>query len=126
MPDGVAAHLLDGMTKSVSQIQCCPPPLLKRVVGDYRPRTIINMPSGENDVEALADRLCKVSARMLSIEVDYLGQLAYDATIHKSTQSLVPHVTRHPEGPLDQFCRLVMGAIEPRSAAAGSPVALTA
>jgi flagellar biosynthesis protein FlhG len=90
--------------------------LLKRVLGTYRPRTIINMPSGNNEVEALADRLIKVSARMLSVEIDYLGQLAFDETIHQSTQSLVPHVARHPDGSLAHFCRLLTAAVEPQSA----------
>lgn len=90
--------------------------LLKRVIRAYRPRAVINMPTGDNEVEALADRLIKVSARMLSIEVDYLGQLAFDESIHQSTQSLVPHVARHPDGSLAQFCRLLSAAVEPQPA----------
>jgi hypothetical protein len=74
------------------------------------------MPTGDSEVDALADRLIKVSARMLSIEVDYLGQLAFDETIHQSTQSMVPHVTRHPDGSLAQFCRLLSAAVEPQAA----------
>jgi flagellar biosynthesis protein FlhG len=90
--------------------------LLNRVLGAYRPRAVINMPTGDSEVDALADRLIKVSARMLSIEVDYLGQLAFDETIHQSTQSMVPHVTRHPDGSLAQFCRLLSAAVEPQAA----------
>jgi flagellar biosynthesis protein FlhG len=105
--------------------------LLRRVVGSYRPRTVINMPAGDNDVDALAERLCKVSARMLSIDIAYLGQLAYDETIHQCTQNLVPHVTRHPEGSLGQFCRLLMADIEHSQVVAepsvhSTPLALTA
>jgi flagellar biosynthesis protein FlhG len=88
-------------------------PLLKRIIGDYRPRAVINMPTGVGEVEALAERLIKVSTRMLSIEIDYLGQLAFDETIHQSTQSLVPHVARYPEGTLAQYCRLLSAAIDP-------------
>jgi flagellar biosynthesis protein FlhG len=88
--------------------------LLKRVIDAYRPYAVINMPTGDNHVEALAERLLKVSARMLSIEVDYLGQLAFDETIHQSAQSLVPHVARHPDGSLAQFCRLLSAAVRPR------------
>jgi flagellar biosynthesis protein FlhG len=101
-------------------------PLLRRVMESYRPRAVINMPSGDNEVDALADRLRKVAARMLSIEVDYIGQLAYDDTIHQSTQSMVPHVARHPEGPLAQFCRVLMADIGPPSAVAAPPVRLSA
>jgi flagellar biosynthesis protein FlhG len=88
--------------------------LLKRVLKAYRPRVVINMPTGTNDVEAMAERLSKVSARMLSIEIDYLGQLAFDETIHQSTQSLVPHVARHPKGTLAQYCGLLTTAVEPQ------------
>jgi flagellar biosynthesis protein FlhG len=87
--------------------------LLRHVIETYRPRTVINMPAGDNDVDALAERLCKVSARMLSIDIAYLGQLAYDETIHQCTQNLVPHVARHPEGSLAQFCKLLMADIKP-------------
>jgi flagellar biosynthesis protein FlhG len=90
--------------------------ILNRALGAYRPRAVINMPTGDNDVEALAERLIKVSARMLSIDIDYLGQLAFDETIHQSTQSLVPHVSRHPDGSLAQFCRLLSAAVEPQAA----------
>jgi flagellar biosynthesis protein FlhG len=100
-------------------------PLLNRVISAYHPRTIINMPTKDNDVVALAERLCKVSKRMLSIDVAYIGQLAYDETIHKSTQDLIPHVARHPEGSLNQFCRLLMADIEPVPVAVDGPVALT-
>jgi hypothetical protein len=51
---------------------------------------------------------------MLSIEIDYLGQLAFDETIHQSTQILVPHVARHPEGILAQYCGLLTAAIQPQ------------
>ena len=105
--------------------------LLRQVVETYRPRTVINMPAGDNDVDALAERLSKVSARMLSIGISYIGQLAYDGTIHQSTQNLVPHVARHPEGSLAQFCKLLMVDIEPGQAVAetsgaDTSVALTA
>jgi flagellar biosynthesis protein FlhG len=104
--------------------------LLNRVIAAYRPRAIINMPSGKDEVDALAERLCKVSKRMLSVDVAYIGQLGYDDTIHRSTQNLVPHVTRYPEGTLAQFCRLLMADIEAptaaATAAATAPVALTA
>ncbi|MDJ0780613.1 MAG: P-loop NTPase [Desulfosarcinaceae bacterium] len=100
--------------------------LLQRVISAYRPRTVINMPTGENDVAALAERLRKVSARMLSIEVDYLGELAYDDLIHQSTQKLVPHVARHPEGSLARFCERMVAGITPVTAAIDSPLALSA
>jgi flagellar biosynthesis protein FlhG len=101
-------------------------PLLHRVITAYCPRAIINMPAGDNEVDALADRLCKVSKRMLSIDVTYIGQLAYDGAIHQSTQKLIPHVARHPEGILAQFCRVLMADIEAPSPAVPAPVALTA
>lgn len=100
--------------------------LLKRVIRSHRPRTAINMPAGDNDVGALAERLSKVSARMLSIDIAYLGELAYDETINQSTQSLVPHVSRHPEGTLAQFCKLLMADIDPQRALQRPPVALSA
>lgn len=78
-------------------------PMLKDLLNRFGPYLVVNMADNMLDTKQLAERLKKVSHRMLSINLDYIGSIARNEGIKQCTLDLVPHVIRHPRGILAYF-----------------------
>jgi flagellar biosynthesis protein FlhG len=78
-------------------------PLLKDLLDRFGPYFVINMADNAPETKQLAERLKKVSHRMLSINLDYIGSIGRNEGIKQCTLDLVPHVIRHPRGILSYF-----------------------
>jgi flagellar biosynthesis protein FlhG len=74
----------------------------------FRPLIVINMPAETADAALLAERLQKVSRRMLSVELTYLGSIPFEKEIQQCALDLVPHVARQPNGTLADFFRRIL------------------
>jgi flagellar biosynthesis protein FlhG len=81
---------------------------IQDLIRKFRPLTVVNMPAATADAALLAERLQKVSRRMLAIELNCLGSIPFDREVQQSALDLVPHVARHPEGSLASFFKRIL------------------
>lgn len=72
--------------------------LIKELLNSFRPGTVVTMFQAQEHVDELVDRLKKVSEKMLSIELNHFGCVAFDKQIQKSAKDLVPSVAQAPDG----------------------------
>ena len=72
--------------------------LIAKVLDDFRPGTVVNMFESRDQVDELVARLRKVSAKMLSIDLNFFGSVPFEKQIQQSARQLVPHVARAPDG----------------------------
>jgi len=72
--------------------------LLSEAISTFNPYLIVNRITSNSNVIKIVERIQKVSRRMLSIDVKYLGSLPYQSEIESSAMDLVPIAARHPEG----------------------------
>ncbi len=77
--------------------------MVLEVLDRLRPHVVLNMVSDFTAAEQMAERFLKVSKRMLSLKLNYLGGIPYKEDIKQCTLDLVPHVVRHPKGTLCEF-----------------------
>ncbi len=77
--------------------------MVLNVLDQLRPHVVVNMVTDFAAAEQLAERFIKVSERMLSLKLNYIGAIAYGEDIKKCTLDLVPHTIRHPNGTLYNF-----------------------
>jgi flagellar biosynthesis protein FlhG len=78
------------------------------LIREFRPLAVINMPAETADAAQLAERLQKVSRRMLSIKLTYLGSIPFEKEIQQCALDLIPHVARRPDGTLANFFRRIL------------------
>ncbi|NVM23466.1 MAG: P-loop NTPase [Desulfobacterales bacterium] len=72
--------------------------LIKRALKTFKPGLIVNMTGNDSSVMEVVNRIREVSQTMLSIQVGYLGSIAYQPEIKASAKDLTPAVARHPDG----------------------------
>lgn len=77
--------------------------IIEELLDRFGPYFAINMADSVQNTDQLADRLKKVSHRMLSIKLNYIGSIARSEDIKQCTLDLIPHVIRHPQGVLAHF-----------------------
>ncbi len=87
-------------------------PLIEHILETFRPGLIVNMISGNDNVSEVVSRVQDVSQKMLAVAVDYLGSIDYQSDIKRSTQDLIPVISRDPKGNLSECIRDVLSAIE--------------
>lgn len=86
--------------------------LVKELIDSFRPGTVVTMVEAQADVDALVDRLQKVSGKMLSIELNFFGAIPYERAIQKSAQELVPNVAKAPDGGFARALRRIVLKME--------------
>jgi flagellar biosynthesis protein FlhG len=86
--------------------------LLRQVLHDYRPATVVTMIEAQEQAEELVARLKKVSAKMLSIDLDHFGNVPYDRQIQVSAKDLVPNVAKNPNGSFARALRRIVLKME--------------
>jgi flagellar biosynthesis protein FlhG len=87
-------------------------PLIEHVLEKFRPGLVVNMISENDNVSEVVTRLQDVSQKMLTVAVDYLGSIDYQADIKRSAQDLIPVISRDPKGNLSKCIRDILSAIE--------------
>ena len=103
-PPGRIAELLE-------QTRCEAPErhhLVETAVRDYRPRLVVNMADNGDDVQALVQRMQKVSQRILSVRVELAGTIPTSADIARSARDLKPEVGRNPYGTFARAIRQII------------------
>lgn len=86
--------------------------LVKNLLADFRPGTVVTMVDHQTQAEELVGRLRKVSGRMLSIDLNDFGAVPYDRAIQKSARELVPNVAKFPNGPFAKALRRIVLKVE--------------
>jgi flagellar biosynthesis protein FlhG len=81
--------------------------LIRDLLDDFRPGTVVTMVDAQEPVDELVSRLKKVSGRMLSIDLNYFGGVPYERQIQQSAMDLVPSVARDPHGPFARALRRI-------------------
>ena len=74
--------------------------LIQAVLESFKAQLVVNMTTHKTGVDPVVDRIQKVAAKMLGIEIGHLGNLAFQDEIRTSTQSLIPAVASYPSGRL--------------------------
>ncbi len=83
--------------------------LVNKVIASFSPFLVVNKVADESEVKPLVSRIQKVSSEMLSINVEYLGEIHRHAEIKQSASSLKPASYNKPDG---EFSRKLDHMIE--------------
>jgi len=86
-------------------------PLISKVISTFNPHLIVNRVTHNSNINEVVERIQKVSKRMLSIRVGYLGSLPYQSEIEASARDLVPIVARYPAGNLAKTMGRMIGKL---------------
>lgn len=86
--------------------------LIKKVLEDFRPGTVVTMVREQDQVDELVSRLDKVSRKMLSIGTNHFGNVPFTDDIQKSAKDLIPSVARAPEGAFAKALRRIVLRME--------------
>jgi len=86
--------------------------LLRQVLSEYRPATVVTMVDAREQAEELVTRLRNVTGKMLSVELDHFGNVPYDRQIQVSAKDLVPNVAKNPNGALARALRRIVLKME--------------
>jgi flagellar biosynthesis protein FlhG len=70
--------------------------VLSEAILTFNPNLIVNRVPANYDVSQIVGRIRDVAARMLSIDVRYLGSVGYQPEIEPSARSLFPVVSKDP------------------------------
>jgi flagellar biosynthesis protein FlhG len=84
---------------------------ITNIISAFQPKILINMADERSNAPALAQRLKKVSHKVLSIDAQFIGTLPFSREIQTSAQRLVPHVAHYPQGEMAEFCHWIMRRI---------------
>jgi flagellar biosynthesis protein FlhG len=95
-------NLIGSLLKKIQDEQPEHITFISNILKTYNPNVIVNMSTDESCAMEVANRIQKVSQKMLSIDVGYLGSIPYQAEIERSTQDLVPFVATYPKGILSE------------------------
>lgn len=102
------SHLVDRMAESAPTHHR----LVKELLDDFRPGTVVTMVREQDHVDELVSRLDRVSKKMLSIELNHFGGVPYTEGIQKSARDLVPHVAKSPDGDFARALRRIVLRME--------------
>jgi flagellar biosynthesis protein FlhG len=86
--------------------------LIKKVVADFRPATIVTMVQAQEQVDELVTRLQNVSRKILSVDLNFFGCLPFEKQIQQSARELVPHVSKTPDGNFAKALRRIVLKME--------------
>lgn len=86
--------------------------LIKKVVADFRPATIVTMVQAQEQVDELVTRLQNVSRKILSVDLNFFGCLPFEKQIQQSARELVPHVSKAPDGNFAKALRRIVLKME--------------
>jgi flagellar biosynthesis protein FlhG len=104
-------HMSD-LVKQMEQSKPTHHRLIKELLDGFRPGTVVTMCKAKDDVSELVSRLNKVSEKMLSIDLNHFGCVAYDEQIQKSAKELVPSVAKAPDGAFANALRRIVLKME--------------
>jgi flagellar biosynthesis protein FlhG len=104
-------HMSD-LVKQMAQSNPTHHHLIKELLDRFRPGIAVTMVEAQAQVDELVSRLKKVSAKMLSIDLDYFGCVPFERQIQKSAQDLVPCVAKSPEGAFAKALRRIVLKME--------------
>ncbi len=85
---------------------------IKKVVGSFKPKLVINMILEESNLGAVVDRIQQVARKMLSVQIEYLGCIPFESRVKTSATELVPAVSKHSEGTLSDSLRTIYNNLE--------------
>ena len=74
--------------------------ILNEAIADFRPMLLLNKVAEGKDISQIVDTVCNVSKKMLSLNVDYLGQIPVSTELERSALELIPVVAQNPDGEL--------------------------
>ena len=86
--------------------------LVKEVLENFRPGTVVTMVREQDQVGELVSRLDKVSRRMLSIGMHHFGSVPFTDGIQKSAKDLIPSVAQTPDGDFAKALRRIVLRME--------------
>jgi flagellar biosynthesis protein FlhG len=88
-------------------------PILCETISDFSPNLIVNRIPRDFNVNPIVSRIQDVSAKMLSIKINYLGGIPYNSEIELSARNLIPVVScsTHDVLPkkMDQIIQTLLG-----------------
>jgi len=86
--------------------------LITELLDRFRPGTVVTMSDAREQVDELVSRLKKVSEKMLSVQLNHFGCVAFDRQIQKSAKDLVPSVAKAPDGAFAKALRRIVLKME--------------
>jgi len=86
--------------------------LVKELLDNFRPGTVVTMVKKQDQVEELVSRLDKVSRKMLSIDLNHFGNVPFTEEIQQSARNLVPSVAKAPDGDFAKALRRIVLKME--------------
>ena len=86
--------------------------LVKELLADFRPGTVVTMVKAQDAVDELVSRLDRVSRKMLSIGMNHFGNVPFTDDIQKSAKDLIPNVAQAPEGTFAKALRRIVLRME--------------
>ena len=110
-PTAQGRHISD-LIRRIEREQPAHGRLIKKVVADFRPATIVTMVQDQEQVDELVTRLQNVSRKILSIDLNFFGCLPFEKQIQQSARELVPHVSKTPDGNFAKTLRRIVLKME--------------
>jgi flagellar biosynthesis protein FlhG len=110
-PTAQGRHISD-LIRRIEHEQPAHGRLIKKVVDDFRPATIVTMVQAQEQVDELVTRLQNVSRKILSIDLNFFGCLPFEKQIQQSARELVPHVSKTPDGNFANALRRIVLKME--------------
>jgi len=103
---------MSDLVKQMEQSKPSHQQLIKELLNSFRPGAVVTMFESLEHVNELVSRLKKVSEKMLSIDMNYFGCVAFDKQIQKSAKDLVPSVAKAPDGAFANALRRIVLKME--------------
>ncbi len=104
-------HMSD-LVKQMAQSKPTHQRLIAELLDGFRPGTVVTMCQATDNVNELVSRLKKVSEKMLSINLNHFGCVAFDKQIQNSAKDLVPIVAKAPDGAFARALRRIVLKME--------------
>ena len=105
---GNVMFLIAKIVNSMSQVDPEAATIFESILVSYRPKIILNMAKHRNDIEKVAG-IRTAAKKLLSVNVDYLGDIPFDAKIDKAAQAFQPFLSHNPKS---KASRSLLGLIE--------------
>jgi flagellar biosynthesis protein FlhG len=102
---------IDQLIRLVKEQQPWNLSLLMGVLKDFNPKLIVNMITEEARAIKMVETIQKLTRKMLSIEVGYLGSIPFQPEIDRSASEMVPFIVRYPNGILTEKMQRVIEEI---------------
>jgi flagellar biosynthesis protein FlhG len=103
---------MSDLVKQMEQSKPTHQRLVKELLDSFRPGIVVTMVEAREHVDELVSRLKDVSGKMLSINLNHFGRVAFDKQIQKSAKDLVPSVAKAPDGAFANALRRIVLKME--------------